>query len=185
MEDSTNTSGGRTTGYIHIYCGNGKGKTTCGMGLCTRAAGFGYKVLIYQFMKNNSTSERKVLEALDQVTFVDGLEQEKFSFGMTEEERKQRRAYYLERFSFVTELAAKEDYDVLFLDEIIYAIRAGLFDERILLDFLVSKPKYLEVILTGQNPSKALLTAADYVSEICKIKHPYDKGLPARKGIEK
>lgn len=185
MSIITDTQSQRNTGCIHIYCGDGKGKTTCGMGLCTRAAGFGYKVLIYQFMKNNNTSERKILEPLENVTFVNGLDQEKFSFRMTEQEKEDRRAYYEERFEYVTQLAAKDDYDVLFLDEIIYAIRSGLFQETILLDFLKSKPKYLEVILTGQNPSEALISAADYVSEIKKRKHPFDQGLPARKGIEK
>ena len=68
---------GRDTGKIHIYCGDGKGKTTTGMGLCTRAAGFGYRVLIYQFMKDNKTSERAVLEKVANITFVDGLEKEK------------------------------------------------------------------------------------------------------------
>ena len=60
----------KQTGCVHIYCGDGKGKTTCGMGLCTRAAGYGYRVLIYQFMKDNSTSERKVLLLSPNVTFV-------------------------------------------------------------------------------------------------------------------
>jgi len=62
----------KQTGCVHIYCGDGKGKTTCGMGLCTRAAGYGYRVLIYQFMKDNSTSERKVLLLSPNVTFVPG-----------------------------------------------------------------------------------------------------------------
>lgn len=70
-------------GYVHVYCGDGKGKTTTAMGLCTRAAGYGYKVLIYQFMKNNKTSERNVLQQFPNITFVNGLEQEKFSFQMT------------------------------------------------------------------------------------------------------
>lgn len=78
----------KTTGLVHIYCGDGKGKTTTGMGLCVRAAGYGYRVLIYQFMKNNRTSERKVLEKVENITIVDGLEEEKFSFQMTEEEKK-------------------------------------------------------------------------------------------------
>lgn len=173
------------TGYIHIYCGNGKGKTTTGMGLCSRAAGFGYRVLIYQFMKNNETSERKVLEQVENITFVDGLEQEKFSFQMTPEEKADRKAYYERQFYKITETAEKEGYDILFCDELIYTIRAGLFDEEILLEYLRNKPENLEVILTGQNPSEELIELADYVSEICKIKHPFDKGLPARKGIEK
>lgn len=171
-------------GYIHIYCGDGKGKTTTGMGLCTRAAGYGYKVLIYQFMKSNKTSERKVLENVSNITIINGLESEKFSFQMTEEEKIERTAFYEKQFSEITKKAAEEDYDVLFMDELIYTIGAGLFHEELLLDFLKNKPQKLEVILTGQGPSDALIEAADYVSCIQKVKHPFDKGLPARKGIE-
>lgn len=174
-----------STGLIHIYCGEGKGKTTTGMGLCTRAAGFGYKVLIYQFMKDNSTSERNILKLSDKITLVEGLPQEKFSFQMTPREKMERKAYYEHQLQEVTAKAAGEDYDVLFLDEAIYTIRAGLLDEQLVLDFLKNKPEKLEVILTGQNPSQALIDAADYVSEIRKIKHPFDRGIPARKGIEK
>lgn len=170
---------------IHIYCGNGKGKTTCAMGLCTRAAGYGYKVLIYQFMKNNKTSERKILEQVPNVTFIDGKETEKFSFMMTEEEKAERKAYYLKQFRYVTELAEKEQYQVLFLDELIYTIGAGLFDEEVLTEYLKQKPEELEVILTGQNPGEAVIELADYVSENKKIKHPFDKGQKSRMGIEK
>lgn len=138
-----------------------------GMGLCTRAAGYGYKVLIYQFMKNNKTSERKILEAVDNITWIDGLDQEKFSFQMTEEEKAERRVFYGEQLKRVTKEAVDGDYDVLFLDESIYTIRAGLLDEQILLDFLDHKPEKLEVILTGQGPDEELIKRADYVSEIC------------------
>lgn len=173
------------TGCVHIYCGTGKGKTTTGMGLCTRAAGFGYKVLIYQFMKNNKTSERKVLEQVPNITFIDGLESEKFSFQMTEEEKEERKKYYLEQFCRVTEMAEKEGYQVLFMDELIYTIGAGLFDESVLVDYLKNKPEHLEVILTGQNPGQDVIALADYVSEIQKVKHPFDKGQKSRMGIEK
>lgn len=173
------------TGYVHIYCGNGKGKTTCGMGLCIRAAGYGYKVLIYQFMKDNTTSERKILEQLPNITILDGLKNEKFSFQMTPEEKNTRRAYYESRFQEITRIAIDENYDVLFMDELIYTIRAGLFREELLLNFLKSKPEKLEVILTGQDPSQALINSADYVSNIQKQKHPFDRGLPAREGIER
>lgn len=175
----------KTEGFVHLYCGNGKGKTTTGMGLCVRAAGYGYKVLIYQFMKNNDTSERNSLALIPGITVVDGLPQEKFSFQMTDEEKKERRAYYESQFAMITQKAAEENYDVLFMDELVYTIRAGLFNEQLLLDFLKNRPARLEVILTGRDPSPALIDACDYVSEICKIKHPFDQGLPARKGIEK
>ncbi len=175
----------KTTGLIHIYCGNGKGKTTTGMGLCARAAGFGYRVLIYQFMKNNKTSERKTLEHAENITWLDGLEQEKFSFQMTEEEKRQRREFYDAQLEKVTKIAVEQKFEVLFLDEAIYAIRAGLLDEQKLLDFLDHKPEQLEVILTGQGPGEALLQRADYVSEICMRKHPFQNGQPARDGIER
>lgn len=175
----------KQTGCIHIYCGNGKGKTTTGMGLCTRAAGYGYKVLIYQFMKNNNTSERNILTKVPNITFIDGLESEKFSFQMSEDEKTERKKYYETQFEIVTKIAAAEGFDVLFMDELIYTIGNGLFDEAILLNYLKNKPPHLEIILTGQNPSDALVNAADYVSEIQKRKHPFDRGLKSRKGIEK
>lgn len=175
----------KETGLIHIYYGDGKGKTTTGMGLITRAAGYGYRVLLYQFMKNNKTSERKILEQVENITIVDGLEQEKFSFQMTPEEKAERREFYGKQFQRITKKAVSEAYDVLFMDETIYTISAGLLDEDLVLEFLRTKPENLEVILTGNYPSENLLELADYVSEIRKIKHPFDKGQRARLGIEK
>ncbi len=174
-----------TTGLVHIYCGDGKGKTTAGMGLCVRAAGYGYRVLIYQFMKNNRTSERRILENVDNITIVDGLEEEKFSFQMTQQEKRERKEFYAQQLQRVTDLAREGRYDVLFLDEVIYTIRAGLLDEDRLLAFLDTKPDKLEVILTGQGPDEALLRRADYVSEICMRRHPFTEGQPARDGIER
>lgn len=173
------------TGLIHLYYGDGKGKTTTGMGLIVRAAGYGCKVLLYQFMKNNETSERKVLENVENITIIDGLDKEKFSFQMTEEEKREHKRFYEDRFRMVTEKAVSESYDVLFLDEAVYTISAGLLDEELVLEFLKNKPGRLEVILTGNTPSQRLIDQADYVSQIKKMKHPFDQGEPARMGIEK
>lgn len=126
------------------------------------------RVLLYQFMKNNKTSERKILEKVPNITIVDGLEQEKFSFQMTEEEKAERRKFYNSQFQMVTKKAAEEHYDVLFMDETIYTISAGLLDEQLVLDFLASKPENLEVILTGNTPSQKMIDAADYVSRSAK-----------------
>lgn len=161
----------KQTGCVHIYCGDGKGKTTCGMGLCTRAAGYGYRVLIYQFMKDNSTSERKVLLLSPNVTFVPGQDKIKFSFLMTPEEKAEQKRYYEEQFQKVTEKAVQEEYDVLFLDELVYTIGSKLFDEQLLLDFLDHKPEKLEVILTGQGPSEALIERAAADPEGIEIFH--------------
>ncbi|OYP03393.1 hypothetical protein CG709_10440 [Lachnotalea glycerini] len=95
-------------GLIHIYCGNGKGKTTAAMGLTIRAAGYGMKVLIYQFMKNNKTSERIILQTISNITIIDGLEQEKFSFQMTTEEKMLRKEFYTEKFLEITKKAVEE-----------------------------------------------------------------------------
>ena len=173
------------TGLIHLYSGDGKGKTTTGMGLCVRAAGYGYRVLIYQFMKNNSTSERSAMKHIPGITFIDGLENEKFSFLLTDEEKQERRAFYNSQLEKVTKAAVDGDYDVLFLDEAVYAVGAGLLDEDLLTAFLASKPDKLEVILTGQNPSERLCELCDYHSKICKIKHPFDHNQAARAGIER
>ena len=162
----------RQTGCVHIYCGDGKGKTTCGMGLCVRAAGYGYRILIYQFMKDNSTSERKAMEKIPGITFVPGLKQEKFSFQMTDQEKEDRKHFYEEKFREVVKKAQEENYD-------------GLFDEELLIRWLREKPEHLEVILTGQDPGEELTACADYVSELKKIRHPFDRGLAARDGIEK
>lgn len=172
-------------GLIHIYCGDGKGKTTTAMGLSTRAAGYGLKVLIYQFMKNNKTSERNILNEVENITIVDGLESEKFSFQMTEEEKKEHKQFYTKKFKEVCELAEKEAYDLVVFDEIIYAIDAKLLDENLVTDYLQNKPNGLEIVLTGNKPSSTLMELADYISEIKKVKHPYDLGLIARFGIEK
>ena len=114
-----------------------------------------------------------------------GLDQEKFSFQLTPEEKQERLDFYNSQFKKVTQMAAEEEYDVLFLDETVYAIRAGLLDEALVIDFLKEKPDKLEVILTGQDPSRVLMEQADYVSEIRKIKHPFDWKQPARDGIER
>lgn len=119
------------------------------------------------------------MEHLENITFLPGLEHEKFSMRMTEEEKAQRRIFYAEQFRKATQTAVQDGYDVLFLDEIVYTIRAGLFDEAMLIDFLKNKPEHLEVILTGRDPSPGLIELADYVSEIRKVKHPFDRGLPA------
>ena len=172
-------------GFIHIYCGDGKGKTTCGMGLCCRAAGFGYKVLIYQFLKDNSSSERKILEGSPNVEFLDGMDTERFSRQMSKEERRFHKEFYEERLRLLRRMVSSGNYDMLFLDEVLYAVRAGLLDEKLLTDFLDSRPQNLEVILTGRDPGEELLKRADYISEIRMIRHPISRGQKARGGIER
>lgn len=173
----------KKTGLIHIYYGDGKGKTTAAMGQAVRAAGFGYRVLIFQFLKDNESSERRILEKIPNVDCVYGRESEKFSFQMSEEEKEECRRYNRQKLAEIREIY--QSYDVLVLDEAVCVAGLGLLEEEELIAFLKGKPEKLEVILTGHQITEALIEAADYVTEMKKVKHPFEKGIPAREGIEK
>jgi len=171
-------------GLIHIYCGEGKGKTTCSVGLTVRASGYGYRVMFMQFLKSGTSSELKVLQSLPNVTVESTKPIKKFSFQMTPEEKQEVRDIDAQEFRKVEERLRAGEFDMFVLDECLGAIEAGLFDEDIIVEFLKTKPEHLEVVLTGRYPSDRLVEMADYVSRIDKVKHPYDRGVMARKGIE-
>jgi cob(I)alamin adenosyltransferase len=169
-------------GLVHIYCGDGKGKTTAAVGLSVRCAGGGGKVLFYQFLKDGTSGELTVLNLLDGIKVFDGCKCNKFIFNMTDEEKAELKAGYTTDFKKLVEMAC--DYDMLVLDEAVHAVNFGLLPIELLLDFLENKPKALEVVLTGIKPDRRLTDIADYVSSIVKVKHPFDKGIGARKYIE-
>lgn len=171
-------------GLIHIYCGDGKGKTTAATGLAVRAAGAGKKVLIARFLKNDRSSE---LKSLSLIPGIDILPTEKeFGFIISKDNpvAKEAGEYYSGYFENAIRKARDEDYDMLILDEINASVSLGIIDKARLLHFLRFKPKKLEVILTGRNPANELVDLADYVSDIICLKHPYKNGIRARKGIE-
>lgn len=171
-------------GYTHIYCGDGKGKTTCATGLAIRAAGNQMNVLFLQFLKNNQSCELKILNQIDQIDIISCKKEFGFFWNMTEEQKKEARQAYTALLQEAIQKATSEFYDMIVLDEIMATLSHNLIEETILLDFIRNKPESLEIVMTGRNPSENLLELADYVSEIKKIKHPYDKGIFARKGIE-
>lgn len=173
-------------GLIHIYCGNGKGKTTAAMGLGIRCAGRGNKVLLTQFLKDNDTGELISIEKIGDNFFVYKGEPMKNWFNCLDEEgQKEVIDEHRKRFKDVTEKAINEKYDMLIFDEIMASLTYGILELDTVLEFLKNKPENLEVVLTGRNPDKKLIDIADYVSEINPIKHPFEKGIHARVGIEK
>lgn len=172
-------------GLIHIYCGDGKGKTTAAIGLAVRCSGHGNHVLLVQFLKSRPTGELKSLALLPNIEIMRGKETKKFTFQMNIEEKAQVKSEHLALFAKVKQKCFNEQIDLLILDEVIGACNTGVFDQDILVDFLKVKPAELEVVLTGRNPAAELVELADYVSEICKRKHPYEKGIAARTGIER
>ena len=169
-------------GLIQLYCGDGKGKTSAGMGQCLRAAGHGLKIGIVQFLKDGSTGELAGFRQLENVTVSPALPKVKFTFAMSDEEKAQARAFYDGLLAQAA--AAAGNLDVLLLDEACAAVSTGLLDEEALLSFLRGKPAGLEVLLTGRNPSPGMRELADYISEIHMVRHPFEKGIPAREGIE-
>ncbi len=170
------------TGLIHIYYGDGKGKTTAAVGQAVRAAGSGLKVLFFQFMKDNSSSERKALELIPNITCLPGKRHAKFYNQMNSEEKAEYRHYNTKALDEIVKFCI--NFDLLVLDEAVCAVDLGLLSEKKLIDFLKHKPRGLEVVMTGHHVTDDLLGIANYVTEMTKIKHPYDEGRTARAGIE-
>lgn len=172
-------------GLIHIYCGDGKGKTTAAVGLSVRAAGRGFRVLFVQFLKSAQTGELNILSGISQVTIFRGDKNCTFTFQMDEEQREKCLLSHMQIFDQAINMCNDGLVDLLILDEIIGTYNQRLIDRDKLLLFLKNKPKALEVVMTGRNPAEELVELSDYVSEIKKVKHPFDKGINARIGIEK
>lgn len=173
-----------STGLIHLYHGDGKGKTTCAMGLALRCAGHNDPVVIVQFLKDGTSGECRLLAKLENVTLLAVNPVGKFFRAMTAEEQEQTRQAALRTFDAAVKLAVRERARMLVLDEVCAAISLGVLAEAEVIRFLDSKPEGLEVVLTGRSPVQSLLDRADYISEICKRRHPFDKGITAREGIE-
>lgn len=169
-------------GLVHIYYGDGKGKTTAAMGQAVRAAGSGLQVLVFQFLKDNSSSERKILEGIPNITLLPGKSHVKFFNQMNAEEKAEYRHYNTKALDEIAKFCI--NFDVLVLDEAVCASDLELLSEEKLVYFIKHKPRGLEVIMTGHRLSDALFEAADYVTEMAKVKHPFDLGTEAREGIE-
>ncbi len=173
----------KNSGLVHLYCGDGKGKTTAAVGLAVRHSGRGGKVVFAQFLKDGTSGECRVLAKLG-VTVLAANPVGKFSFRMTEEEKAETAAALGRTFDAATGFAVREWATLLVLDEICAAVNCGFLPEKTLTEFLESRPDSLEVVLTGRDPSENLQVHADYITEMKKRRHPFDEGVAAREGIE-
>ncbi len=169
-------------GLIQIYVGDGKGKTTAAVGSAVRAAGADKKVAFVQFLKSNAGNERKILSKIDNITLFDAPESVPFFFQMNAAQQKDYRIMQNNTFDEAALNASR--YDMLILDEVLDTVDLGIIDANKVLSFMRSKPQNLELILTGHRADESFITLADYVSEVRALKHPFDKGVPARLGIE-
>ena len=168
---------------IHAYIGDGKGKTTAAVGLAVRYAGCGKKVEIIQFLKDGSSSECEILKnAFIKVTSFMSTDS-KFFWEMNDEEKKHLKSEMQEAFLYAKNVASN-DTDMIVLDEICGAVENGLIEKYELAEFLKNYGREKEIVITGRTICEEIIEISDYVSEIRKIKHPYDKGITAKKGIE-
>ena len=180
-------------GLVQIYTGDGKGKTTAAFGLALRAAGQGNKILIYQFLKPPSLDigERRTLSSLPSIK-VETLD---IQWDMAQPPKGEKstndpkaieaaQAAIQEALDRLTETAAKRFYDVLILDEIVYCLSKGLAKLEDVKKLIEKRDSHVEIVLTGRGATKELIAMADLVTEMNNIKHPYDKGTIARRGIE-
>ncbi len=183
MTGKSGTTG--ALGLVHLYCGDGKGKTTAALGLLLRAVGSGCQALLVQFLKDGDSSEIALLRTLPGVTVLTGKDVPGFTGGMSDEQKETVRRRHQAHFDEAVRICREGGCGLLVLDEAIGAVNKGLLDGDALLRFLRERPDGLEVVLTGRDPQPPFVELSDYVSEICKRKHPYDRGITARKGVEK
>ena len=168
-------------GFTQIYTGNGKGKTTCALGLAFRASGYGMHTYIGQFMKNQYCGELKAIEDNQFITI------ERFGdkcFLHKKEVNQQHIDLALSGFKRCQTALHSGKYRIVILDEINVAIWFGLIKVEQVINLMDSIPDNIELILTGRNAPKELIAKADLVSEIKEVKHYYQNGVKARKGIE-
>jgi cob(I)alamin adenosyltransferase len=168
-------------GYVQIYTGDGKGKTTAALGLALRSAGHKKRVFIGQFMKGQHYGELSVLADIDQID----IEQFGDAGCIRREEVTDLHRQHAERgMKRIEEVLFSGEYQMVIMDEIVVAIWFGIVDLGRVLGVLEKRPNGVELILTGRRAPKRLLEAADLVTEMQEIRHYYQDGVPAREGIE-
>lgn len=170
-------------GLIHLYVGDGKGKTTSAAGLAVRALGAGETVLFCQFLKGRATSEIASLEKLGAV-IRRAKTSEKFFFQMDDREKAETTAAHGACLAETAKDAVSGAYRLIVLDEAVDAVNCGAVELSALLDLLRNRAPGVEIVLSGRNPAPEIVEAADYFTEFVCRKHPYQKGIAAREGIE-
>jgi cob(I)alamin adenosyltransferase len=173
-------SKGLTRGLVQVYTGDGKGKTTAALGLAVRAVGQGLRVVMVQFIKGlPDCGEHLFAGKYGAFTILQP------SIGNAwQKPRAQLRAEAQETFALAEKTLLGGMYDVVILDELVTSLRDGLVDEVQALALIELKPPGVELVLTGRGAPPSLVKAADLVTEMLAIKHPYDDGVPGRRGIE-
>jgi len=169
-------------GYIQVYTGNGKGKTTAALGLAIRAAGAGLKVFIAQFIKMGEYSEIKALKRFNDLITVEQFGTGRFIKGKPSASDIEAARKGLEKIKAVF---ASNRYNVVIMEEANVAAKLGLLSVEDMLEIMVEKPKDVELVITGRAADSRIIEKADLVTEMKEVKHYFQKGVKARIGIEK
>ncbi len=172
------------TGYLQIYTGNGKGKTTAALGLAFRAAGHGFKTYVAQFLKGQPTGEIEAAKKLAPLVRIEQFGREGFitvKDGPDDEDVSRAEA----GLARALEAMLSGDYRIVVLDEVNTAVHFKILSEKDVLDFIDRRPVQVDLVLTGRYAPASFIDRADLVTEMKDIKHYFDKGVKAREGIEK
>ncbi len=169
-------------GYVQVYTGNGKGKTTAALGLSIRALGAGLKVFIVQFLKSGDYSEIKAMKKFAGQITIEQYGTGKFVKGKPSDEDIKAGKKACDR---ITEILKKKEHDLVIIEEGNVAAMLNIITEKDLLDFIDMKPENVELVITGRGATPAVIEKADLVTEMVEVKHYYTKGVMARVGIEK
>lgn len=170
-------------GFVHLYFGNGKGKTTSAVGLAIRALGAGLKVAFLQFFKPGNSSEVKILRNFSPNLFFVSFHHA--GFVNKENISEKLKEKILEGYNLFKDLLLSKNYNLIILDEFVYAINWNIIKLEDFLQVLKNKPLEIEIVITGREVPEALIEVSDLVTEMRMIKHYFQKGVKARWGIEK
>lgn len=172
-------------GLVHIYHGDGKGKTTCAVGLAIRALGAGYQVIFAQFLKGGLSSELSILESLKDIEIIRCKKEYGFTWELSEQELKElQKEHNLILEQVLKSCQQTSQKTLVVFDELCATYQLSLLDKEMLIRFIKNRSDNLEVVITGRNPAPELLEVADYISEIQCVRHPMEQGIASRIGIE-
>ncbi|MGI6704629.1 MAG: cob(I)yrinic acid a,c-diamide adenosyltransferase [Clostridia bacterium] len=172
-------------GLIQVYTGDGKGKTTAALGQALRAVGAGYRVYMVQFLKGGSTGELEAAKRLEPEFRIFRFEKERgFFWTLSDSEKKELKSEVNEAFEFIREVVRGEKCNILILDEVMGILHNGLLTVDEVCNLLEQKPDKMEIILTGRDVPEKIKEMAHLVTEMRLVKHPFDRGIGSREGIE-
>ena len=169
---------------IQIYTGDGKGKTTASIGQGIRAAGRGLKVYMVQFLKGTPTGELEILKNIDNFKVFRFEEARDFVWNLNEEEIEELKKEVLEAYKFILKVVENGECDLLIMDEIMGVLGNKFLTASDIIEIINRNKHNIEIVMTGRNVPDELAERADLITEMKMIKHYYEKGIPAREGIE-